>query len=319
MQNLIYEYATKVFSSIEKVNHETPVDNIIIWDQDNVTDERWNEYQQKHNDYVNEVFKEVDWSNLKEASKSKSGKFTLWCLPKETKPGSWSYTMGVIKSSDTNEIIAKIYRNYSIFHHSWCLKDQDEYLITAEDYQGLTVVNCTQGWVKSWVPKSAAKGAGFCFHSADTSPDERYLSILGCIWGGPYQYMIRDFSHPESLPYPTLKIIDDIDEYESNNEWTPNSYQMKVNLERPKYLLTGKLFYCREQYVNHKNMKLEEPDEKWKNLSLDERNEYQMKADQENLETQMHWIDCLKDYLEDADDFNYDPETHILKIIYKLD
>lgn len=76
-------------------------------------------------------------------------------------------------------------------------KDSDEYLITAENYQGITVINCSQHLVQSWLLKSAKEGTGFCFSSVEISPNGKYLlmDVIG-----------EDPMNKESTIFQLLKI-----------------------------------------------------------------------------------------------------------------
>lgn len=291
-----------------------------------ISDEEFAEYCKVRRDTV-ELYNNIDSEKLEEEI-SPSGNFVLRIFPLSTKPGCWNYSLGIIKSVNDNKVIAEIKRNYS-FSHSWAMKDGDEYLITAEDYQGLTVVNCTQGWMKSWIPRCAVKGRGFCFARAEISPNGKYLLINGCYWGHQYELRIYDFSTPEQLPYKCLAYVADecLDSYFNlSGKWTDNSYILTVKVDEIAHKKLAKDIHSTKKYSQKDSSTTWEEftaqtENEFKSLNCDQLKVYQEAADKENRTMYELGIEELCDYLQDnlnTDHWSFFAETNEIKIIYKL-
>lgn len=195
-------------------------------------------------------------------------------------------------------------------------KDGDVYLITGEDYQGLTIINCTQHWSKSWLPKSTTEGLGFCMSSAMISKNGMYLAITGCYWGGEYDVRIYDFSKPENLPYTILNIAPTVTSFETYETFGENYYSIFVKLDEYYYEEESKWVYYED---HHKEIKLltNELDEKFNALTLDEKEVYRKKAAETTRTT---FELCLKYLCENsnASNYIYHPEKNELELLYNL-
>jgi hypothetical protein len=144
--------------------------------------------------------------------KSPSGKYTLEIIPKETKPGCWNYTTGVVKLDD-RMVLAEVERNYSSFpflfveghKKSSHPMDEHDYLICGADYQGQTVIDLCCMERKDFLPEAAKKGFGFCWVDYTFNVEHQMLIVDGCIWACPYEYRFYDFSDPmEGWPELTI-------------------------------------------------------------------------------------------------------------------
>lgn len=148
-------------------------------------------------------------TNTQKEKISPSGKYKLVTTEYSTKPKCWNYSRGEVYKGDTK--IADVLRNYSAFTYGWVENHPNghDYLLCGEDYQGQTVIELdTQNRV-NYLPKVAAQGCGFCMTEYSPSPNKDKLLICGCFWGGPYEYLLVDFSTPMNLPW---KILDRFDE-----------------------------------------------------------------------------------------------------------
>jgi len=159
---------------------------------------------------------------------SPSGLYRLDVSVYGTEKGYFDYSRGAVVRVADETTIAVVLRNYCVFWHTWCLHPNgNEYLLCGEDYQGQTVVNCTQGTMSSFVPKSAEGGDGFCWAHAIPSPDGSKLAVEGCYWACPYQVRVYDFSEPDRLPFKLLQFdvtssLDSEIDFDSLEGWDGN-------------------------------------------------------------------------------------------------
>lgn len=145
---------------------------------------------------------------------SESGKYRLVVHTFETAPNTWSYTQGDVYLKGSQELIAKIQRNYSSFLH-YFIEDHPnghDYLVAGEDYQGQTVIELDTGKRLDFLPKEADTGAGFCWIEPRFDRLSQTLIVCGCIWACPYEFRFYDFSDPMSgWPYLLTEILIDDD------------------------------------------------------------------------------------------------------------
>lgn len=255
---------------------------------------------------------------------SVSGKYKVDIYEISTLKGCWDYTLGIVKNIEFDTVVAKVSRNYSIFSHNWIVKDGEDYLITAENYQGLTVINCDKGWCKSYVEKAALKGAGFCFSSASVSPNGKYLIICGCIWGGQYDKRVYDFSNPEQMPYRYIKNVyyDDYEYFKFDEFWSSGNigdnnivannigrcgFHITLNLKYPKWNTYGYLVFMSET-KNYGN----DSATLWKNMSKENKNIYHREAILENDKDHRDEIKRLKviGSYYGIDEIRYHPDSY---------
>ncbi|MEK6877973.1 MAG: hypothetical protein AABY22_00115, partial [Nanoarchaeota archaeon] len=139
---------------------------------------------------------------------SESGKYRLIIEKYKTKEGCWKYSRGRVYNTKNNSLIADVKMNYHDFPYLFVENHSDghDYLICHEDYQGQTIVQLDTGSRINYLPNEANKGVGFCWASYKISPNKKYLAVNGCVWGGPYEIVIYDFSDPMNLPYKQLAV-----------------------------------------------------------------------------------------------------------------
>lgn len=133
---------------------------------------------------------------------SPNGKWTLEIHSKETKPGCWNHTTGVVKRHQY--VIAEVNRNYSSFPYLFIEDhglgthpmDSHDYLVCGADYQGQTVIDLCCMERKDFLPDEAEEGFGFCWVSYEFNADQQILTVDGCVWACPYEYRFYDFSDP---------------------------------------------------------------------------------------------------------------------------
>lgn len=132
---------------------------------------------------------------------SPCGKYKLVTTKYETKPGCWSYVMGEVYRLAPEPVkVAEVRRNYMSLWCAWVVNHKvtgHDYLITGEDYQGITICNLTTGKQISHIPDDANKGFGWCAQDAKLLVDGTSLEMGGCYWAGPHEFRIYDFSHPD--------------------------------------------------------------------------------------------------------------------------
>lgn len=91
--------------------------------------------------------------------------------------------------------VCEFARNYPSFSAEYVRQNGKDYLLTSGDYQSITIVNLTDGIVKSYAdPDCLAFGAGFC--PIDFCACEDYCWIEGCVWGGD-----RERMHCDNIDY----------------------------------------------------------------------------------------------------------------------
>lgn len=140
---------------------------------------------------------------------SPSGRFRLEVAGYSTKHGCWDHTRGIVYRVGDGAEVCDIKRNYSTFHHSFVTKNGQEWLITGRSYMGQTIVNLDTGveYNDSKYPDKY-EGWGFCWADAQLSEDGNTLTVEGCHWACPYEFVTFDFTDP-SKGWPELERLDD--------------------------------------------------------------------------------------------------------------
>jgi hypothetical protein len=154
----------------------------------------------------------LDEYKLKETEThfSPSQKYRLYIEFYNYKEGyyRYSYTKGMVTNLETQKTI-EIKRNIGHFLFKWMTKDNREYLLCGQDYQGYSIVELNNLEIYDFVPEEAYEGLGFCWASIEDLDGDK-LIVEGCIWAHEYERIVYDFSNPLKLPYPELerKVID---------------------------------------------------------------------------------------------------------------
>jgi hypothetical protein len=149
---------------------------------------------------------------------SPSGSFILLVSGYSTKKGCWSYSRGIVTDKE-GKTVADIKRNYSVFPFLWVQhKNGNEYLVCGEDYQGYTIINCTHGSVKTFIPEGWLKGCGFCWADYKYDACTNHLIVDGCYWAAPYEIVTYDFSDPDIVPLTELSRKDEEIPIEDDDE-----------------------------------------------------------------------------------------------------
>lgn len=123
--------------------------------------------------------------------------------------GDTHYTRGKVYVSRTQKLIADIKRNHSNFLYAWVTQNHHEYLLTAEDNQGHTVVDLENRTTSNYVDDNAEDGMGFRWTQVLPSPDGKLLAVNGMYFPGMTSTIIYNFSKPRyPLPLPKLRVVD---------------------------------------------------------------------------------------------------------------
>lgn len=171
-------------------------------------------YQQMR-DLIRQHFAAASLGEVLEEHVSPTARFRLEVRTCPTGPNRWNYTRGEVTRLTDNRLLSVVERNYSAFWHCWVLHpDGHEYLLCGEDYQGYSVINLTAEQEHVYLSEAGIKGSGFCWAEILPSPDRLALAVSGCIWGGPFDGLIFDFSQPHELPLPEIARLNDIDALE---------------------------------------------------------------------------------------------------------
>lgn len=155
---------------------------------------------------------------------SPSGRHKLIISNFETKPGSWSYSQGVVLRRGRHndgivvvdedgewQPVATVQRNYGVFPFLF-VEDhpKGDFLVCGHDYQGQTVVDLGTGARKDVLSPGTEDGHGFCWAEYRFEEKEQVLVVSGCHWACPYEYRLYDFSSPmNGWPEIALKGDDD--------------------------------------------------------------------------------------------------------------
>lgn len=96
------------------------------------------------------------------------------------------------------------YRSLSSIQIIYTIQNKKEFIITSSGYMSLTVLNLTDGEIKSYMYGSVINEGtngpfynGFCpteisyFQDSDNN-FENTLTVEGCFWGGPYEKLVID-------------------------------------------------------------------------------------------------------------------------------
>lgn len=151
---------------------------------------------EKHRLEIEQFFQEEYEPGRREVF-SPSGRYKLLIRSYHTKPGAWNYSRGTVYRVEDDLEICDIKRNYSTFHHSFVVKDGQEWLISGRSYMSQTIVNLDTA--ESFEPSgNHYDGQAFCWAQGYLSPDGNTLAVLGCYWACPYEIKFFDFSHPAS-------------------------------------------------------------------------------------------------------------------------
>lgn len=122
---------------------------------------------------------------------------------------------------------------------AYTIQNDKEFLITSSDYQYLTILNLTDGEIKSYAYGDASKGNAFCpvsveFHQINDSENE--LKIYGCFWACPYETLViknidlNDLSETYNISNDSIERIDDeYDEEISPDEMIDEETREKVD------------------------------------------------------------------------------------------
>lgn len=163
---------------------------------------------------------------------SPSGNFKLLVRSYKTKPGCWSYSRGTVYRLSDGAEICDIKRNYGVFHHSWIMKNNQEWMISGRSYLNQLAVNLDTGEVF----ENGKDGPyEFCWAACYISPDGNTLMVDGCYWACPYEFKFFDFTDP-SKPWTELETDDFVDAIGGKNPvWLSND--------------TVKCFQCSEIYT----------------------------------------------------------------------
>lgn len=138
-----------------------------------------------------------------------SGRYRLVIRYYDQGKDYWRYSRGTVYRVSDGAEVADVKRNYSTFHHSFVVKDGEEYLISGRSYMGQTLVNLDRGVEhndKDWKGDKYV-GVEFCWAEHALSPDGNTLLVDGCVWAAPYEYRFYDFTDPASRGWPDLTIV----------------------------------------------------------------------------------------------------------------
>jgi hypothetical protein len=135
------------------------------------------------------------------------GKFKLIIETFKTKLNCWNYTRGTLYTKD-NIIISQIDRNYCVFNYSWLIINGQEWLQTGRTYTSQIFINCE---TKEIFDNLDINKSEFCWSECFISNNQKTLIVLGCFWGGTYEYIAYDFNDFLNKKIVTLEMEEIID------------------------------------------------------------------------------------------------------------
>lgn len=148
-------------------------------------------------------------------------KFKLIIEYFKTKNNCWDITRGTLINIQTNKIIIQIDRNYCVFHHSWLIINEEEWLQTGVTYTSQIFINCNTCKIYD---NSFEKISEFCWLESWIANDQKTLIVLGCFWGGCNEYIAFDFNEILNKKYNPLMIDGDIIDCGNTNIYFENEY-----------------------------------------------------------------------------------------------
>lgn len=181
---------------------------------------------------------------------------------------TWEYTEGFIYNND--ELVGSIKRNYSEFPFCFFKQNNQEYLISGSSYMRQTILDCQTGDIYDNVNDEDA--SDFCWASIDQL-DENTVVVLGCVWGGSYDYCFFDFTNIKSWPElkvnPEILSKDYLSEYDTamtveNNIVMITKHMYDIDDDEGELLYTIKLCRKADQiemvdlYLSEKQKEIEE-------------------------------------------------------------
>lgn len=125
---------------------------------------------------------------------SPSGKYRLTITINESR-----CSHGVITRISDNTVIAEIDRNYDVFHHSFFMRDGNEWMVTGKTYLTQTFINLDTGQIIHF-PEGDENSFSFCWSTVHASPDGKTLAVDGCVWGAPYEIRFYDWTDINKVP-----------------------------------------------------------------------------------------------------------------------
>ena len=137
----------------------------------------------------------------------------------DSQPRSWGLLK--IEIEKDGKPYMNFIRNYPSLPIAYAVQGEEEFLITSEDYQCITIINLTKKEIKSYSDiDDISHGAGFCPMYIDW--DEGVLYIEGCIWACPEETMIVeniDLNNPINHFNNAEWRFDDEEEEYCEDEW----------------------------------------------------------------------------------------------------
>jgi len=132
-----------------------------------------------------------------------------------------SHYWELIKLSVFNgdNLIAEMYRNYPSVNYCFAKQGDNEYLITSEDYQCITIIDLHTGDIQTYGNLDRLKiGGGFCPIEFSWDEFDNRLKITGCVWGCPYEDMLTLIPDLKKPDFSTAIFRDNIKQYDDWDE-----------------------------------------------------------------------------------------------------
>jgi hypothetical protein len=154
-------------------------------------------YEERRNKVMQAVSSGKPLKGKKEKRQSSSGKYTLELTPYSVKDNKFPYysVVEIIRTSD-GERMGKVIRNEADFPFLFVEeKDGKDYLLCAEDYQGFTVINLTDGIKHDYIAEKSKRGLALRITDFYLSQNRKNLALEGFAKNKPNDIVETDEIH----------------------------------------------------------------------------------------------------------------------------
>lgn len=174
-----------------------------------------------------------DTATVAEQHESPLGSYLLAItVPFEVREGAWKCVRGVVLDRNGAAVL-DIVRGYGTFPFAFitdCGGRMELLVVSAPDYTGTWVYDLEKP--EKALVEGSRSGDAFCVGSYRPSPDGRHMVIDGCVWGGPYEYLVFNL---ESVRHGYLSCISTGDEMfvgdEDSIEWHEDEVVIRVKFD----------------------------------------------------------------------------------------
>lgn len=154
-------------------------------------------YEERRSKVLQAVSAGKPKKGMKEKRTSPLGKYSLELIPYAVSDRRFPYYCIVDIQDSTGERIGKVIRNEADFPYHFIEghKDGKDYLFCAEDYQGMTVINLTDGIKMDYISEKSKREMSLRITDFYVSPNQEILALEGHIKAKPNDAFSLDEIH----------------------------------------------------------------------------------------------------------------------------